>query len=761
MQSDDRFDLNGDPELDPPPRPLGGPQARPGWMAPATFSERWADFWDVPRAQIALRIAWISGGVVLVLGIITWNVLFFGIPKLPSADELWTLNRQPAVQFVDVTGKAVAVRGNLYGQVVHGEELPPYVGQAFIAAEDQRFMEHGGVDFQSLSRAAFANLTAGKTVQGGSTLTQQLVKNLLVGSDQNLRRKAQEARLAMAMENELTKAQILDLYLNRVYLGANAYGVQAAAQTYFGKPATELTLAESAFLGALPKAPSRYASNKTGAETVARVNYVLDRMVASGFVTAEAADTARKEKLPFVDPASQEPISGYVLDVAMDEARKVVPDLPPDAVITLTVDGTVQRRAEAALKSALAVKKLGASQGAIVVMDRHGPIRALVGGADYKKSQFNRATQALRQPGSAFKTFVYASAIERGLSPMDVREDAPVTLGNWSPRNYDETYSGPITLARALAKSSNTVAAQVGSEIGAKNIVKLAQRFGITSPLHPNPSLSLGTDAVTVLEMTRAYGVLANDGKLVKPYVVSEIRDQRGAVLYKSAPVEEQQVFNTETTATMTGMLANVVRAGTGAQAQISGWQIAGKTGTSQNWRDAWFVGYSSRLVSGIWIGNDDDRPTGKATGGSAAAALFAKVMTAAHRGLKSEPLRGADTGFEWLGPEPLSETPEELFDLPDPDGSEPLPEIVATVDDGGQPALEAAAPADAVATSAPEPALASVHSAAPQPVPAPPSPTQPPQPAIGNDDVRPVAPLTPAPLPTEPAPQPMPAQPG
>lgn len=741
MQSDDRFDLNGDPTLDPPPRPVGHPQARPGWMEPVTLSERWADFWDVPRAQFALRIAAISGGVLLVIGIIAWNVLFFGIPKLPSADELWTLNRQPAVQFVDAKGKTVAVRGNLYGQVVHGEELPPYVGQAFIAAEDQRFMEHGGVDFQSLSRAAFANLTAGKTVQGGSTLTQQLVKNLLVGNDQTLRRKAQEARLAMAMENELTKAQILDLYLNRVYLGANAYGVQAAAQTYFGKSAVELTLAEAAFLGALPKAPSRYASNKTGEETVARVNYVLDRMVASGFVTAEEANTARKEKLPFVDPASQEPISGYVLDVAMDEARKAVPDLPPDAVISLTVDGTVQRRAEAALKSALGVKKLGASQGAIVVMDRHGPIRALVGGADYKKSQFNRATQALRQPGSAFKTFVYAAAIERGLSPMDVREDAPVTLGNWSPRNYDETYSGPITLARALAKSSNTVAAQIGSEIGAKNIVKLAQRFGIASPLHPNPSLSLGTDAVTVLEMTRAYGVLANDGKLVTPYIVSEIRDQRGAVLYKSAPLEEKQVFNQETTATMTGMLANVVRAGTGAQAQIPGWQIAGKTGTSQNWRDAWFVGYSSRNIAGIWIGNDDDRPTGKATGGSAAAALFAKVMTAAHRGLKPEPLRGAELGSEWMGPEPQSEMPDEWFDLPEESPATEPSDFLASA---SEPAtVEAVATSQIEPTAPPavdQPATVTAN-----------APILPPTAPVPQQDVRdppPVAPATPMPEP-------------
>jgi penicillin-binding protein 1A len=671
--------------------------------AARAFGERWSVFWARPGVQKALRI---TSGVVVVFGIV-WIILFAGIPKLPHPDELWTLNRAPAVQFVDANGTTVAVRGHLYGPPVRGAELPAYLGQAFIAAEDQRFLKHNGVDLQSISRAFLANLSAGRTVQGGSTLTQQLVKNLLVGNDQSLRRKAQEARLAIEMESALTKQEILDLYLNRVYLGANAYGVEAAAQAYFGKPASALSLAEAAFLGALPKAPSRYAENKTGPETTARIHYVLDRMAASGFVTREEVAAAKSQKLSFVEASSQKPISGYVLDVAMEEARAVVPDLPPDAVIAITVDGALQRRAEAALNAALSVRRLGATEGAIVVMDRHGPIRALVGGRDYKKSQFNRATQALRQPGSAFKTFVFAAALEQGLNPTTVRNDAPVKLAAWEPGNYEGVYRGPITLARALAVSSNSVAAQIGSEIGPKKIVNLAQRFGIESHLQPYPSIALGADEVTLLEMTRAYGVLANEGKRVQPHIISEIRDQRGAVLYRAQAANEEQVYEPRAAEVMTGMLANVVRSGTGVQAQIPGWQIAGKTGTSQSWRDAWFIGYSARLVGGIWIGNDDERAMRKVTGGGAAAALFAKVMTTAHRSLKPELLRGADLGAAWLGAD-IDEIPlDEWFDFPELDLATDLPEYVSLSDELSEtPVDPLTPPLQTVASPTSEPVL-------------------------------------------------------
>ena len=623
--------------------------ALPYGSYPPTLGERLADFWENPAVQRTAQIGTVSSGVLLTAAFICWNLLFTGMPKLPQGEELWTINRKPAVQFVDASGDTLAVRGNLYGAVVRGAELPAYVGQAFIAAEDQRFMEHGGVDVQSILRAMLANFSAARTVQGGSTITQQLVKNLLVGDEQTLRRKAQEARLAFEMEATLSKEEILDLYLNRVYLGSNAYGVEAAACAYFGKPAASLSLAEAAFLGALPKAPSRYADDRTGQETTARVHYVLDRMVASGFVTPAAAATAKTQTLSFIEDAPQKPISGYVLDEAMKEAHALLPELPPDAVIALTVDGDLQRRAEAALTAALSKEGLGASEGAIVVMGRDGSIPALVGGRDYQKSQFNRATQALRQPGSAFKTFVYAAALEHGLGPETVRDDAPVQLAGWKPGNYEDNYRGQITLARALAVSSNSVAAQIGSEVGPREIAKIAKRLGIDSPLHAYPSIALGADEVTLLEMTRAYGVIANAGRRNQTHIISEIRDQRGTVLYAAPKADEVQVFAEDAAATLTGMLSNVVRFGTGGQAQIPGWQIAGKTGTSQSWRDAWFVGYSARMVTGVWIGNDDDGATKKVTGGGAAAALFAKVMIAAHRGLKPEPLRGVDLATAWM----------------------------------------------------------------------------------------------------------------
>jgi penicillin-binding protein 1A len=597
---------------------------------------RFAAFWDVPPGQRFIRIAGVAGVVVLVLGVVAWNYLFFGIPKMPPPDQLWSMNRQPAVRFVDEGGRTLASRGPQYGALVKASELPPYVSQAFIAAEDQRFFEHGVVDVQSVTRAVVANVAKGHTAQGGSTLTQQLVKNLLLTDERSLRRKAQEARLAGELEKKLSKQQILDLYLNRVYLGANAYGVDAAAQTYFGNRPKDLTLNEAAFLASLPKAPTRFAEHRTDPDTIARRGYVLDQMVEAGYAKKADADAAKAATLKFADDTPQAGFSGYVMDAALDEAKRAVPNLPPDAVITLTINRDLQR--------------LGASEGAVVVMSPTGEVRAMVGGKDYKKSQFNRATQARRQPGSSFKTFVYAAALEQGMQPSDIRNDEPIQIGNWQPKNYSDTYVGPITLAKALAISSNSVAAQVGSEVGPRRVVELAKRFGISTPLQPNLSLALGTDEVTLMDMTSAYAVLANGGLKPSPHIVTSISNIRGDMLYTAPRTEAaQRVYAESAVETLTGMLSNVVRAGTGHAAGIPGWQIAGKTGTSQSWRDAWFVGYSSRYVGGVWIGNDDDHATKQVTGGGASAALFAKVMTAAHKGVPARPLPGADQGAMWL----------------------------------------------------------------------------------------------------------------
>lgn len=628
------------PSLDP----AAGEDRDPvgGWRPPHID---WKDLWS----RRAVRISAIAGGALIAAGVIGWNLLFAGMPRLPPADQLWSLNRKPSVQFVDAGRRLIAARGPRYGEIVHAADLPPYVGQAFIAAEDQRFLEHGGVDLQSVTRAALANVSAGHTQQGGSTITQQLVKNILLDDKRTLRRKAQEARLASEMEKKLTKEQILDLYLNRVYLGSNAYGIEAAAQTYFGVAAADLTLGQAAFLGALPKAPSRYAEHKTDPEVAERRRYVLDQMVEAGFITSQAAAKAKAQPLKFVDDTAQAGMSGYVLDAAMEEAHRALPNLPPDAVIELTVDRGLQRAAERSLEAALRVRGLGASEGAVVVMDPFGAVKALVGGRDYQKSQFNRVTQAKRQPGSVFKTFVYAAALEQGLQPSDVRDDAPVSIGAWQPRNYEDSYRGPITLARALAVSSNSVAAQVGSEVGPRRVADLARRFGIGSPLSAYPSIALGSDEVTLYEITGAYGVLANGGVATRPHLVSEIRDLRGEILYAAPPASQTQVYPQTSVETLTGMLSNVVRFGTGGLAQVPGWEIAGKTGTSQSWRDAWFVGYSARYVAGVWIGNDDEKAMKHVTGGSAAAALFSSVMKAAHRGQRPQPLPGAELGEMWL----------------------------------------------------------------------------------------------------------------
>jgi penicillin-binding protein 1A len=628
----------------------------------------------VPTGQRVLRVAGVAAAGMLLAGIVGWNYLFAGMPKLPAADQLWLMNRQAAVRFVDEGGRTLAARGPQYGQLIKAAELPPYVSQAFIAAEDQRFFEHGGVDIQSVTRAALANVTAGHTQQGGSTLTQQLVKNLLLTDERSLRRKAQEARLAGQLEKKLTKAQILDLYLNRVYLGANAYGVDAAAQVYFGKPPAKLTLNEAAFLASLPKAPTRFAEHRTDPDTIARRHYVLDQMVQAGYAKKSEADAAKAATLQFADDAPQPGFSGYVMDAALDEAHRVLPNLPPDAVITLTINRDLQRQAEKSLVAALSVKGLGASEAAVVVMSPTGEVRAMVGGRNYQKSQFNRATQAKRQPGSLFKTFVYAAALEQGMQPSDIRDDQPIQIADWQPKNYGETYVGPITLAKALAISSNSVAAQVGAEVGPRRVVELAKRFGITTPLSPNLSIALGSDEVTLMDITGAYAVLANGGLKPSPHLVAGISNIRGDALY-TAPLNEApaRVYAEGAVETLTGMLSNVVRAGTGHAAQVPGWQIAGKTGTSQSWRDAWFVGYSSRYVGGVWIGNDDDHATKQVTGGGAAAALFAKVMTAAHKGVAPRPLPGADTGAMWLDAgfdQDLSTREEEGFSMPSVDDS-------------------------------------------------------------------------------------------
>ncbi len=599
-------------------------------------------------------------GTVAATGLVTfgllWNTLFAQMPALPDKQALWTLNREPATEFIDAKGATIAVRGPRYGRAVKAGDLPPHVVQAFIAAEDRRFREHTGVDLWAIVRATLENARAGRTVQGASTITQQLVKNLFLTPDQTLKRKAQEARLAGDLERLLTKDEILDLYLNRIYLGAGAYGLDAAAHTYFDKAPADLTLAESAMLASFPKAPTRFANQVQTAKAKDRQQYVLQQMIEAGFISKQQGDEAYGQQLVFAKE-TPDTFSGHALDYAVERVHEVLPNPPPDLVIKLSLDLRMQAAAQKAVDNGIATmgKDRRASEGAALLVENDtGAIRAMVGGRNYLKSQFNRATQARRQPGSSFKMFVYAAALEDGMTPGTVRFDMPITIGSWRPRNYGGEYRGPVTLSEALAESLNTIAAQIGTEIGVDKVTALAHEFGVKSPLHNYPSITLGSDEVTLLDMTTGYGVLAKGGLQMNPYMIEEIRNSKGDLLYSNPVTQAPRVYPENLAADMNSMLSRVVVAGTGRAAQIPGWDVAGKTGTSQDWRDAWFLGYTAKFVGGVWIGNDDDKPMAKVTGGEMSARIWADMMRPAHEGIQPMPLPGAKQAEEYLSSEDM-----------------------------------------------------------------------------------------------------------
>lgn len=616
--------------------------------APSSFLMRWG--------PPTLKVVGTAAATGLVTFGLLWNTLFAQMPALPDKQALWTFNREPAVEFIDAKGDTIAVRGPRYGRAVKASDLPKHVTDAFIAAEDRHFREHTGVDFWAIVRATLENARAGRTVQGASTITQQLVKNLFLTPDQTLKRKAQEAKLAGDLERLLDKDEILDLYLNRIYLGAGAYGLDAASRTYFGKAPADLTLAESAMLASFPKAPTRFANQVQTTKAKDRQHYVLGQMVEAGFISKPQADEAYAQALVFAKD-TPDTFSGHALDYAVDRVHDLLPNPPPDLVIKLSLDLKLQAAAQKAVDNGIATmgKDRRASQGAALLIENDtGAIRAMVGGRDYQKSQFNRATQARRQPGSSFKMFVYAAALEDGMTPGTVRFDMPITIGNWRPRNYGGEYRGPVTLSEALAESLNTIAAQIGTEIGVEKVTALAHEFGVKSPLHNYPSITLGSDEVTLLDMTTGYGVLAKGGLQMNPYMIEEIRNSKGDLLYSNPIVQSPRVYPENLAADMNSMLTRVVVGGTGRAAQIPGWDVAGKTGTSQDWRDAWFLGYTAKYVGGVWVGNDDDKPMAKVTGGEMSARIWADMMKPAHEGLTPVPLPGAKQAEEYLSTEDM-----------------------------------------------------------------------------------------------------------
>lgn len=578
-----------------------------------------------------------------------WTWAFHDLPPVPeSAEDLWRVRMEPTVNLLDSNGEVLAIRGPLYGVPVRLEDLPPHVPQAFLAIEDRRYFEHDGVDWRGTMRAIFANIRAGRTVQGGSTITMQLVKNLILTPERTIRRKVQEMRLALALERTLTKEEILELYLNRIYFGEQAYGIEAAARRYFNKSAAELTVQEAALLAALPAAPSRLAPTDNLAAAQARASDVLAAMQDAGFLTPMEYIVANATQAEPVESALQPggmAQYGHLFDYAVSEAERLLgPDNEvPDLVIQTTLDTGLQNAAQRVVTERLDGDgaNLNAGEAAAIVLANDGAIRAMVGGRDYVSSQFNRAIQARRQPGSAFKVFVYLAALEAGYTPASVFNDTPVSYGNWQPVNFGGGYRGRMTMEDALKRSVNTIAAQVAMLVGIPEVAEIAGRMGVMSELNAVPSLSLGSSEVTVLDMAASYSVIANDGRRLDPWFISQIRTTRGDVLFER-PEEEprtQQVISRSDARAMSTMLQGVVLDGTGRRAAVPGHRVAGKTGTSQNSRDAWFVGYSAHYTAAVWTGNDDDTAMSNVTGGGLPADIWREIMVAAHEDVAAEPL--------------------------------------------------------------------------------------------------------------------------
>ncbi|MDF1634228.1 transglycosylase domain-containing protein [Mycoplana sp. MJR14] len=572
-------------------------------------------------------------------------VLYYGA-QMPSATTWNIPARPPNVKIISTDGTAIANRGTTGGEALALEQMSPYIPQAVIAIEDRRFYSHFGIDPLGLARAMVTNIATGRMVQGGSTLTQQLAKNLFLSPERTLERKVQEVLLSFWLEHKYTKDEILAMYLNRVFFGSNAYGVEAASRRYFNKSARDVNLGEAAMLAGLLKAPSRLSPARDPEAAEERAQVVLGAMRDAGFVTEREITTAMSQP-PTRAKSYWSGAEHYAADLVMDQVPALIGDITEDLVVETTIDLDLEKKAEDAIAAVLDAEgaKLNASQAALVSIDGTGAIRALVGGRDYAESQFDRASRAKRQPGSAFKPFVYATALEMGRSPLSIRNDAPVRIGKWTPENYDQKYRGEVTLSTALANSLNTIAAQLVMEVGPDNVIKLAHRLGIESEMQSNASIALGTSEVSLVELTSAYAPFMNGGYKATPHIIRRISTVEGRVLYENTYDNPPRVLQPEIVSMMNGMMTRVITEGTGKNAKIPGWEAAGKSGTTQSFRDALFVGYTSNLTTGVWFGNDDGKSMKKVTGGGLPAKAWSRFMIAAHDGLSPSPLFGTTGG--------------------------------------------------------------------------------------------------------------------
>ncbi len=567
------------------------------------------------------------------LGLLLAGVFVYYTTIIPNPMIMRHKERAPAVRILARDGTLLTDRGAVEAYVPL-DELPQHMINAVVATEDRRFFEHWGLDPIGLLRAAYTNLRSGRVAQGGSTITQQLAKNLFLSSERSLARKAEELVLALWLEIRLGKRNILELYLNRVYFGAGAYGVEAAAQRFFNKHARELTLPEAAVLAGLLKAPSKFSPASNPESARARARTVLAKIVESGLLGPIEMEVAANANLTFADRHHNRDKTGvdYAVDAVLEKLPTLVGYKPGELIVETTIDLALQRRAQALVQEALAEGNgSGASQAGMLMMELDGAVRVLVGGRSYAESQFNRALRAKRQPGSAFKMFVYLAALEKGMRPDSIVHDLPILGAGWSPRNEGAGYRGSVTMRDALTHSMNAAAARLHLSIGPRNTAAVAHRLGIQSELREDASLALGTSEVTLMELTSAYGVIANQGRSLEPYFIRRIRNSAGDVLYVHRPEPPRTLVAAPKVASLNDMLTSVVQNGTGKRAQLPRHMAAGKTGTSQDFRDAWFVGYTAQMVGGVWVGNDDRRPMNRVMGGNLPARLWRDVMAQAH----------------------------------------------------------------------------------------------------------------------------------
>ncbi|MBS0271115.1 MAG: PBP1A family penicillin-binding protein [Proteobacteria bacterium] len=582
--------------LPPPPKPPRPPR-----------NKKKSILWPWLLKWSCILLIWVSffGGCL---------VLWYSY-DLPDITKLQQTERRPSITVLAKDGTKLATYGDLHGQMVDIKKLPPYVIQALLAIEDRRFYSHFGVDVLGLVRAIWANYRAGHVVQGGSTITQQLAKNFLQSeklynvSDRSLRRKIQEALLALWLERKFTKEQILTIYLNRVYLGSGTFGLAAASQHYFGKRSQDLSLYEAAVIMGLLKAPSKYSPSNNPQLADQRATQVLENMQGEGFIREDV-----KEAALALASSTSETFRGsairYFTDWIVDILPQVVDIQDKDVIVTTTLDPRLQSLAEAKLEQVMQEKGEAAkvTQMALVSMAHDGALRALIGGANYRKSQFNRATQALRQPGSSFKMILYLVALEAGMKPYDMISDLPIRIGTWKPKNYKYVPRGEVSLQDAMAYSANSVSARLAQRFGLPRIVETARRLGLKSPLPNDLTIVLGTGETTLLELTTAYATIARNGLSVKPYAILKVTDYAGKALYTHQNVVPHRVVQPQVAQDLTQMMQAVMTYGTGKKSAI-GRPSAGKTGTTQLYRDAWLIGFTPELITGTWAGNDDNTP--------------------------------------------------------------------------------------------------------------------------------------------------------